>query len=82
MNNAETLPIARLAGVIENPGEPAACSLIFALETEDGRAYRLTYGAVMNALRFAQDQGIMPALSEHWWARIGAADPCRQESTT
>ncbi|CAG0950580.1 hypothetical protein ANRL3_00208 [Anaerolineae bacterium] len=38
------IPIARLAGVIETPGEPAACSLVFELETESGRKVTLSYG--------------------------------------
>jgi hypothetical protein len=80
MNDTENLPLARLAGVIETPGEPVACSLVFELETENGRVYRLTYTAVMDALRFAQDQAIMPALSEHWWARTGATGQCRPGS--
>jgi hypothetical protein len=76
MNDTETLSIARLAGVIENPGEPAACSLVFELATEDGRTFHLTLGMLLETLRFAQDQGIMPALSEHWWARTGRTDGC------
>ncbi|SFY33934.1 hypothetical protein [Azotobacter vinelandii] len=70
------LPIFRLVGVIENPGEYAACSLVFELESEDGRVQHLTYGALMEALRFAQRQAIMPALSEDWWARTGNRDGC------
>lgn len=65
------LPIARLAGVIENEGEHGPCSLVFELETDAGATLRLTYGAVMEALRFAQENAIMPGLSEHWWARAG-----------
>lgn len=72
----QPIPIARLAGVIETPGEPAACSLLFELETESGRKVTLTYGLVMEALRFAQDQAVMPSLSEHWWARTGRRDGC------
>lgn len=70
------IAIARLTGVIEIPGEYAACSLVFELETEDGRTFSLTYGTMMEALRFAQKQAIMPALSEYWWARIGLHDGC------
>jgi hypothetical protein len=68
--------MARLAGVIETPGEHAACSLVFELETEGGGTVRMTYGQIMEALRFAQDEAIMPALSEHWWARTGRTDGC------
>lgn len=76
MTRATSLPIARLAGVIETPGEHAACSLVFELAMEDGRAVSLTYGLLMQALRFAQDEAIMPPLSEHWWARTGRSDGC------
>lgn len=76
MNNTANLPLARLAGVIETPGEHAACSLIFELVTDSGPTYRLTYGAMIEALRFAQEQAIMPPLSEHWWARIGQHNGC------
>lgn len=76
MNETAELPLARLAGVIETRGEPAACSLVFELVTESGHTYSLTYGAMMQALRFAQEQAIIPALSEHWWARIGRSDGC------
>lgn len=69
-------PIARLAGVIEEKGEYAGCSLVFELVTEDGRTFDLTYGAILEALRFAQEQAIMPALSEYWWARVGRHDGC------
>ncbi|BAP88336.1 predicted protein [Burkholderiales bacterium GJ-E10] len=68
------IAIARLAGVIETPGERAADSLVFVLETEDGRTIRVSYGLLMESLRFAQAQGIMPPLSEHWWARIADTD--------
>jgi hypothetical protein len=76
MAEASNLPIARLAGVIETPGEHAACSLVFELETEYGGTVRMTYGQIMEALRFAQEQAIMPALSAHWWARTGRTDGC------
>lgn len=76
MAEASNLPIARLVGVIEIPGEHAACSLVFELETECGGTVRMTYGQIMEALRFAQEQAIMPALSEHWWARTGRTDGC------
>lgn len=76
MKKFVTLPIARLEGVIEMVGDPAACSLVFELKTESGQEFHLTYGKMMEALRFAQEQGIMPALSEHWWARTGRRDGC------
>lgn len=76
MNELANLQMARLAGVIETQGECTACSLVFELETERGRTFILTYGAMMQALRFAQEQAIIPALSEHWWARIGQHDGC------
>jgi hypothetical protein len=76
MAESSNLPMARLAGVIETPGEHAACSLVFELETEGGGTVRMTYGQIMEALRFAQEQAIMPALSEHWWARTGRTDGC------
>jgi hypothetical protein len=61
MAESSNLPMARLAGVIETPGEHAACSLVFELETEGGGTVRMTYGQIMEALRFAQDEAIMPA---------------------
>lgn len=76
MSQAKKLPIARLAGVIETPGEHAACSLVFELETEGGQSVRLTYDLLMQALRFAQEEAVMPPLSEHWWARAGRGDGC------
>lgn len=76
MKEVVNFPMARLAGVIEARGERTACSLVFELETEGGRTFSLTYGAMIDALRFAQDQAIMPALSEYWWARIGQSDGC------
>lgn len=76
MKKLVNLPMARLAGVIETQGEYAACSLVFELETENGRTFSLPYGAMIEALRFAQEQAIMPALSEYWWARIGRRDGC------
>ncbi|MDR0275590.1 MAG: hypothetical protein LBI48_09685 [Burkholderiaceae bacterium] len=71
--NPETLPIARLQGVIENPGEHRACSLVFVLQTKSGQVMHLTYGMLMQALHFAQEQGAMAELSPGWWAR---ADGC------
>lgn len=70
------LPVARLVGVIENGGEHGACSLVFVLETEKGQTMNLTYGLLMEALRFAQNESIIPALSADWWARTGARDGC------
>ncbi|WNV05908.1 hypothetical protein RP726_05710 [Candidatus Methylospira mobilis] len=74
------IPVAYLTGVIETPGSPSACSLIFELETETGHKVILTYGLLMETLRFAQDQAIMPPLSEHWWARIGGTNGCTFQS--
>lgn len=71
-----SLPVVRLVGVTEIDGESTACSLIFELEGAAGQSLTLTYGLVMEALRFAQVQGVMPALSEHWWARVEKYDGC------
>lgn len=76
MKEFVNFPMTRLAGIIETQGEYAACSLVFELETESGRTFSLTYGAMIEALRFAQEQAIIPALSEYWWARIGRHDGC------
>lgn len=65
----KTLPIALLAGVIENPGEYTPCSLVFVLETEQGQTINLNYELLMQTLRFAQDQGVIPELSVQWWAQ-------------
>lgn len=78
------LPIAKLSGVIENKGEPGACSLVFAL-CVDGAAdpagcVYLTHGLLLDALRFAQEQRIMLPLSEHWWARAEQTDGCTLQS--
>ncbi len=75
-NNKDLPPIAQLVGVIEHSGEHAACSLVFHLEAEGGQSFTLTYGHVIEALRFAELQGAVPALSAHWWARIGDSDGC------
>ena len=74
MSAITNLPVARLSGVIETKGEHTACSLVFEFTTDGGRTIRLTYGALMEALRFAQQQEIMPPLSEHWWARTGRSN--------
>ncbi len=71
-----TLPIARLVGAIELQGEAGACSLVFELESATGQKLRLTYAALMESLRFAQQQGVMLPLSEHWWARAERYDGC------
>jgi hypothetical protein len=76
VSQAKELPIARLAGVIETPGEHAACSLVFELETGDGRSVRLTYDLLMQALRFAQEEAVMPPLSE----RDAAAMPVHRRA--
>jgi hypothetical protein len=65
----KTLPIARLAGVIENPGEYTPCSLVFVLQTGQGQTIHLNYEMLMQTLRFAQEQGVIPALSVQWWAQ-------------
>jgi hypothetical protein len=65
----KTLPIARLAGVIENLGEPMPCSLVFVLETAQGQTINLNYELLMRTLRFAEQAGVMPELSVHWWAQ-------------
>ena len=76
MKTPINLPIARLVGVIETPGEQTGCSLIFVMETDDKQRFNLTYDGLMNALRFAQEQRIISTLSEHWWARIGERNGC------
>lgn len=75
-NQQDCLPIARLLGVTETPGEGRACSLVFELESALGQRLTLTYGNVMEALRFAQEQAVMAPLSEHWWARVERYDGC------
>ena len=70
------LPIARLVGVTEFKGEGQACSLVFELKSTSGQTLILTYGSVMKALRFAQQQAVMAPLSEHWWARVEKYDGC------
>lgn len=37
MQKQPILPVAYLSGVIENPGEHAACSLVFQFETDTGK---------------------------------------------
>lgn len=73
---APGLPLARLVGVTEYPGEQTQCSLVFHLETEAGQRLDLTHANIMQALRFAQDSGVMPALPEDWWARDGGRHGC------
>lgn len=75
-SEAHSLPIARLSGMIYNEGERGACSLVFELETEAGNKLMLPYGKLMEAIRFAQSEGVIPVLSEHWWARTGNPDGC------
>ncbi|MDD5395323.1 MAG: hypothetical protein PHE17_20050 [Thiothrix sp.] len=70
------LPIVRLSGVIETLGERSACSLVFQLETEAGKVFHLPYGLLMETLRFAEKERVIPPLSPHWWARIGSTDGC------
>ncbi len=70
------LPIARLSGMIYNEGERGACSLVFELETEAGNKLMLPYGKLMEAIRFAQVEGVIPPLSAHWWARTGNTYGC------
>ena len=70
------LPIAHLVGVTEHDSEPANCSLVFTLETKDGVQFELPYGVLMEAMRFAQEQKIIPALSSEWWGRIGETYGC------
>ncbi|KPY21351.1 hypothetical protein ALO54_200244 [Pseudomonas syringae pv. philadelphi] len=76
INQQDCLPIARLVGVTEVQGEASACSLVFELESAAGQKLNLTYGSVMEALRFAQQQAVMAPLSEHWWARVERYDGC------
>lgn len=73
-------PVARLDGVIETPGEHAACSLVFVLQTRTGSRFHLPYGLLLEALRFAEAEGMMPPLSPHWWARAGSTDGCTLQS--
>lgn len=70
------LPIARLVGVTEHPGEQGQCSLVFHLETEDGARLDLTHANVMQSLRFAQESRAIPRLPEDWWARDGGTNAC------
>lgn len=74
------LPIARLSGMIYNEGERGACSLVFELETETGNKLMLPYGKLMEAIRFAEAEGVIPLLSAHWWARTGKTDGCTLQS--
>jgi hypothetical protein len=73
LNPRKTLPVAYLAGVIENSGEYDACSLVFVLETEHGHTINLNYEMLMQALRFAEEQGVMPELTTEWWAGTALA---------
>lgn len=75
-SEAHSLPIARLSGMIYNEGERGACSLVFQLETESGTQIMLPYGKLIEAIRFAQAEGVIPPLSTHWWARTGKTDGC------
>lgn len=76
-NENENAPaISRLVGVVERAGEHKACSLVFMLETECGQSHTLTYGHLIGALRFSEQQAVIPAHSAHWWARIGDSDGC------
>lgn len=70
------MSIARLVGVIEHEGEPGACSLVFVLETEEGEIEHLTYGTLMEALKFAGERSILPPLSSSWWSRVSEYDGC------
>lgn len=70
------IPIARLIGVTEHPGEQTQCSLVFHLETDGGERLDLTHANVMQALRFAQECGAIPKLPEDWWARDGGTNGC------
>ncbi len=36
----------------------------------------LSYAAMLAALRFAEEQKIIPPLSPHWWARVEQTDGC------
>lgn len=74
-------PIASLSGMIYNEGERGGCSLVFELETESGKKLLLPYGKLMEAIRFAQTEGVIPPLSAHWWARTGKTDGCTFQST-
>ena len=76
MQTPPNFPIAYLSGVIENPGEHAACSLVFQLETAAGNVFPIHYRLLMETLRFAEKEGVIPPLSPHWWARIGSTDGC------
>ena len=77
MNECESsLPVVCLVGVSEIDGECTACSLVFELEGAMGQKLTLTYGLVMETLRFAQEQRVMPSLSEHWWARVERYHGC------
>lgn len=69
MHDTTLPPIARLVGVTHYEGDHSECSLVFELETEGGERVKMTYGTLMMALRFAQEQEIMPPLSVDWWAR-------------
>ncbi|MGB1179821.1 MAG: hypothetical protein ACPG4J_11265 [Lentibacter algarum] len=70
------IAIARLVGVTEHAGVQSQCSLVFHLETEEGARLELTHANIMQALRFAQESGAMPALPEDWWARDGGTNGC------
>ena len=64
---SKKLPIAKLAGVIENTEGSGSCRLVFALQPDDsvddpGGYVYLNYGLMLDALRFAQEQGIIPSL--------------------
>ncbi len=76
MKKQPETPIARLDGVIEPSVENGACALVFELKTDDGNIVHLTYGELIEALSFAQEEGIIPTLSAHWWARIRREDGC------
>lgn len=69
------LPLAQLIGVVSNANH-GNCALVFEMATPDGQRLSLPYGKVMEALKFAQQQGVMPPLSAHWWARIGETHGC------
>lgn len=70
------LETAKLIGVTECPGENLAKALVFHIGQESGHRLDLPLGSLLEALRFAQTEGVVSPLPEDWWARTGNAYGC------
>ena len=69
--------IATLAGIKVTEGERLFCRAICHFQTEDGQTFEVPLGTVIEALRFAMSEGLLPPFPFDWDWQAEWNDGCR-----